>query len=60
VEEPGAIAAAESQSLVATMGPLPGVKGRELPGHAPMEMDALDPPSGGGEGDRPTSGVLHQ
>jgi hypothetical protein len=65
VEEPGAIAAAESQSLVATMGPLPGVKGRELPGHAPMEMDALDPLSGGGRGtvQRPVyfiSEVLHE
>jgi hypothetical protein len=38
--------------------PLPGVKGRELPGPAPMEMDAPDPPPL--REDHPTSGVLHQ
>jgi hypothetical protein len=72
MEEPGAVAAAGSQSSMATMGPpdqgvtgspgsepLPGVKGRELPGPAPMEMDAPDPPPPLRE-DHPTSGVLHQ
>jgi hypothetical protein len=62
MEELGADAAAGSQSPVATMGPpdqgvtgspgsepLPGVKGWELPGPAPMEIDVPDPlPSGGG------------
>jgi hypothetical protein len=56
VEEPGADAAAGSQSPEATMGPHdqgvtgslgselpPGVKGRELPRPEPMEMDAPDP-----------------
>jgi hypothetical protein len=60
VEEPGAVAAVGSQSPVATMGPpdqgvtgspdsepLPGVKGRELPGPTPMKMDESDPPPGG-------------
>jgi hypothetical protein len=37
----------------------PGVKGRELPGPAPMEMDASPPPPREGP-DRPTSSVLHQ
>jgi hypothetical protein len=61
VEESGAVTATGSQSLVATMGPpdqgvtgslgsepLPGVKGRELPGPAPMEIDAPDPRRGEG------------
>jgi hypothetical protein len=68
MEEPGAATAAGSQSPVATMGPpdqgvtgspglepLPCIKGRELPGPAPMEIDAPDPPPprGGGTVQRP-------
>jgi hypothetical protein len=58
-EEPGAVAVAGSQSSEAAtsppsqavMGSLvsvlpPGEKGQELPGPAPMEMDASDPPGG--------------
>jgi hypothetical protein len=73
MEEPGADVTVGSQSPEATMGPppnqgvmgspglelLPGAKGQELPGPAPMEMDALDPPPREGP-DRPTSSVLHQ
>jgi dsDNA-binding SOS-regulon protein len=62
-EEPRTDAIAGSQSLVATMGPpnqgvtgspgsepLPGVKGRELPGPTPMEIDAPNSPQGWGGG----------
>jgi hypothetical protein len=70
-EEPGVVTAARSQSPEVTAGPhdlavvgswasqlTPGAKGWELPGPAPMEMDAPDSP---GEGpDHPTSGALHQ
>jgi hypothetical protein len=37
----------------------PCAKAQELPGPAPMEMDAPDPPPPEGL-DHPTSGVLHQ
>jgi hypothetical protein len=70
-EEPAAIPAAGSQSSEAATGPPnqtvmgsqtselpPGTEDRELPGPAPMEMDALDPPRKGP--DHPTSGVLYQ
>jgi hypothetical protein len=73
MQEPGAVAAAGSQSPVAIMGPpdqgvtrspglepLPGVKGRELPGPAPMEMDASDPPWGAGRLVYFISEVLHE
>jgi hypothetical protein len=80
MEEPRAVAAAESQSPVATMGPpdqgvmgspgsepLPGVKGRELPRPAAMEIDAPEPPPRGGAGGRTVqrpvyfiSEVLHE
>jgi hypothetical protein len=60
-EEPGVDMAAGSQSPEAFMGTLdqgvtgspglellPGAKGRELPGPAPLKMDASDPPGGPG------------
>jgi hypothetical protein len=76
IEEPGADAAIGSQSPEAATGPpdqtvtrspgselSPGTKGCELPGPAPMEMDAPDPPRRARTVQRPVyfiSEVLHE